>query len=150
MNWGAMTHPWWLLSSWYVDGSKNTHEWVVLFPSCTNLDANLGKNIWVPSQFIINHLVLVEMLQKDQNQMQEPSTSTTLCFVLTLCPHFTPSRLQVYFRYPSPAASDGDQRSVSHQLVQCVYKKTSYPSPIQVYHPFWFDVMWSCWLTQKC
>ncbi|PWA19855.1 hypothetical protein CCH79_00015871, partial [Gambusia affinis] len=38
---------------------------------------------------------------------------------------------QVYFRYPSPAASDGDQRSVSHQLVQCVYKKTSYPSPIQ-------------------
>lgn len=41
---------------------------------------------------------------------------------------------QVYFRYPSPAASDGDQRSVSHQLVQCVYKKTSYPSPIQVSH----------------
>lgn len=40
--------------------------------------------------------------------------------------------MQVYFRYPSPAASDGDQRSVSHQLVQCVYKKTSYPSPIQV------------------
>lgn len=40
---------------------------------------------------------------------------------------------QVYFRYPSPAASDGDQRSVSHQLVQCVYKKTSYPSPIQVF-----------------
>ena len=40
--------------------------------------------------------------------------------------------LQVYFRYPSPAAGDGDQRSVSHQLVQCVYKKTSYPSPIQV------------------
>uniref|UniRef100_A0A8C7ZAN4 TNF superfamily member 10, like n=1 Tax=Oryzias sinensis TaxID=183150 RepID=A0A8C7ZAN4_9TELE len=39
---------------------------------------------------------------------------------------------QVYFRYPSPVASDGDQRSVSHQLVQCVYKKTSYPSPIQV------------------
>uniref|UniRef100_A0A3B5AMJ2 Tumor necrosis factor ligand superfamily member 10 n=1 Tax=Stegastes partitus TaxID=144197 RepID=A0A3B5AMJ2_9TELE len=39
---------------------------------------------------------------------------------------------QVYFRYPSPAASDGDQRSVSHQLVQCVYKKTSYPSPIQL------------------
>ncbi|TNM93683.1 hypothetical protein fugu_001859 [Takifugu bimaculatus] len=36
---------------------------------------------------------------------------------------------QVYFRYPSPAASDGDQRSVSHQLVQCVYKKTSYPKP---------------------
>lgn len=43
-----------------------------------------------------------------------------------------PSLSQVYFRYPSPAASDGDQRSVSHQLVQCVYKKTSYPSPIQV------------------
>uniref|UniRef100_A0A3Q4BHU6 Tumor necrosis factor ligand superfamily member 10 n=1 Tax=Mola mola TaxID=94237 RepID=A0A3Q4BHU6_MOLML len=39
---------------------------------------------------------------------------------------------QVYFRYPSPAASEGDQRSVSHQLVQCVYKKTSYPSPIQL------------------
>ncbi|KAK7909528.1 hypothetical protein WMY93_014212 [Mugilogobius chulae] len=39
---------------------------------------------------------------------------------------------QVYFRYPSPASSDGDQRSVSHQLVQCVYKKTSYPSPIQL------------------
>ncbi|XP_015255215.1 TNF superfamily member 10, like isoform X2 [Cyprinodon tularosa] len=39
---------------------------------------------------------------------------------------------QVYFRYPSPAASDGDQRSVSHQLVQCVYKKTSYPDPIQL------------------
>ncbi|CAL8376738.1 unnamed protein product [Boreogadus saida] len=39
---------------------------------------------------------------------------------------------QVYFRYPSPAAIDGDQRSVSHQLVQCVYKKTSYPSPIQL------------------
>ncbi|KAM8898515.1 TNF superfamily member 10, like [Spinachia spinachia] len=39
---------------------------------------------------------------------------------------------QVYFRYPSPAASDGDQHSVSHQLVQCVYKKTSYPSPIQL------------------
>ncbi|AWO97390.1 putative tumor necrosis factor ligand superfamily member 10-like [Scophthalmus maximus] len=39
---------------------------------------------------------------------------------------------QVYFRYPSPAAGDGDQRSVSHQLVQCVYKKTSYPSPIQL------------------
>ncbi|KAJ0055935.1 hypothetical protein NL108_016434, partial [Boleophthalmus pectinirostris] len=38
---------------------------------------------------------------------------------------------QVYFRYPSPASSEGDQRSVSHQLVQCVYKKTSYPSPIQ-------------------
>ncbi|XP_061769482.1 TNF superfamily member 10, like isoform X1 [Nerophis ophidion] len=39
---------------------------------------------------------------------------------------------QVYFRYPSPAAGDADQRSVSHQLVQCVYKKTSYPSPIQL------------------
>ncbi|XP_020778402.1 TNF superfamily member 10, like [Boleophthalmus pectinirostris] len=39
---------------------------------------------------------------------------------------------QVYFRYPSPASSEGDQRSVSHQLVQCVYKKTSYPSPIQL------------------
>ncbi|XP_061524948.1 tumor necrosis factor ligand superfamily member 10-like isoform X2 [Phycodurus eques] len=39
---------------------------------------------------------------------------------------------QVYFRYPSPASGDADQRSVSHQLVQCVYKKTSYPSPIQL------------------
>ncbi|XP_077356332.1 TNF superfamily member 10, like [Festucalex cinctus] len=39
---------------------------------------------------------------------------------------------QVYFRYPSPATADADQRSVSHQLVQCVYKKTSYPSPIQL------------------
>ncbi|XP_051922031.1 tumor necrosis factor ligand superfamily member 10-like [Hippocampus zosterae] len=39
---------------------------------------------------------------------------------------------QVYFRYPSPASGDVDQRSVSHQLVQCVYKKTSYPSPIQL------------------
>ncbi|XP_061664205.1 TNF superfamily member 10, like [Syngnathoides biaculeatus] len=39
---------------------------------------------------------------------------------------------QVYFRYPSPASGDTDQRSVSHQLVQCVYKKTSYPSPIQL------------------
>ncbi|XP_018588801.2 TNF superfamily member 10, like [Scleropages formosus] len=37
---------------------------------------------------------------------------------------------QVYFRYPTPA--DGDQRSVSHQLVQCVYKKTSYLRPIQL------------------
>ncbi|KAM8881799.1 TNF superfamily member 10, like [Synchiropus splendidus] len=39
---------------------------------------------------------------------------------------------QIYFRYPSPAASEADQRSVSHQLVQCVYKKTSYRSPIQL------------------
>ncbi|XP_057711623.1 tumor necrosis factor ligand superfamily member 10-like isoform X3 [Corythoichthys intestinalis] len=39
---------------------------------------------------------------------------------------------QVYFRYPSPATGEADQRSVSHQLVQCVYKKTSYPSPIQL------------------
>lgn len=37
---------------------------------------------------------------------------------------------QVYFRYPSP--SEGDQNSVSHQLVQCVYKKTSYLRPIQL------------------
>uniref|UniRef100_A0A8C9V7B9 Tumor necrosis factor ligand superfamily member 10 n=1 Tax=Scleropages formosus TaxID=113540 RepID=A0A8C9V7B9_SCLFO len=37
---------------------------------------------------------------------------------------------QVYFRYPSP--SEGDQRSASHQLVQCVYKKTSYARPIQL------------------
>uniref|UniRef100_A0A671KCP3 Tumor necrosis factor ligand superfamily member 10 n=1 Tax=Sinocyclocheilus anshuiensis TaxID=1608454 RepID=A0A671KCP3_9TELE len=37
---------------------------------------------------------------------------------------------QVYFRYPSP--SEGDQNSVSHQLVQCIYKKTSYLRPIQL------------------
>lgn len=37
---------------------------------------------------------------------------------------------QVYFRYPSP--SDSEQRSASHQLVQCVYKKTSYLRPIQL------------------
>ncbi|XP_056317238.1 TNF superfamily member 10, like [Danio aesculapii] len=37
---------------------------------------------------------------------------------------------QVYFRYPSP--SDSDQSSVSHQLVQCIYKKTSYLKPIQL------------------
>ncbi|XP_061103563.1 tumor necrosis factor ligand superfamily member 10-like [Conger conger] len=35
---------------------------------------------------------------------------------------------QVYFRYPSPG--QGDQSS--HQLVQCVYKKTSYARPIQL------------------
>lgn len=50
----------------------------------------------------------------------------------------------MYFRYPSPAASDGDQRSVSHQLVQCVYKKTSYPSPIQVKYHFSPEMLWSC------
>lgn len=61
----------------------------------------------------------------------------------------------MYFRYPSPAASDGDQRSVSHQLVQCVYKKTSYPSPIQVFEitpranqlaapPFLTPISWTC------
>uniref|UniRef100_A0A673KPA4 Tumor necrosis factor ligand superfamily member 10 n=1 Tax=Sinocyclocheilus rhinocerous TaxID=307959 RepID=A0A673KPA4_9TELE len=37
---------------------------------------------------------------------------------------------QVYFRYPSP--SEGDQNGVSHQLVQCIYKKTSYLRPIQL------------------
>uniref|UniRef100_A0AAZ3R5W1 Tumor necrosis factor ligand superfamily member 10 n=1 Tax=Oncorhynchus tshawytscha TaxID=74940 RepID=A0AAZ3R5W1_ONCTS len=37
---------------------------------------------------------------------------------------------QVYFRYPSP--SEGDQPTASHQLVQCVYKKTSYLRPIQL------------------
>ncbi|KAJ8007856.1 hypothetical protein DPEC_G00098530 [Dallia pectoralis] len=37
---------------------------------------------------------------------------------------------QVYFRYPSP--SEGDQPSASHQLVQCVYKKTTYARPIQL------------------
>lgn len=54
----------------------------------------------------------------------------------------------MYFRYPSPAASDGDQRSVSHQLVQCVYKKTSYPSPIQVKYPFSLEILRACWLIQ--
>lgn len=63
--------------------------------------------------------------------------------------HFDrPSCLQVYFRYPSPAASDGDQRSVSHQLVQCVYKKTSYPSPIQVCYPFTLELMSSSWFSR--
>ncbi|XP_010901055.1 TNF superfamily member 10, like [Esox lucius] len=37
---------------------------------------------------------------------------------------------QVYFRYPSP--SEGDQPTASHQLVQCVYKKTTYVRPIQL------------------
>ncbi|XP_062849397.1 TNF superfamily member 10, like isoform X1 [Trichomycterus rosablanca] len=37
---------------------------------------------------------------------------------------------QVYFRYPSP--SEAEQRGASHQLVQCVYKKTSYLRPIQL------------------
>ncbi|XP_023692983.1 tumor necrosis factor ligand superfamily member 10-like [Paramormyrops kingsleyae] len=37
---------------------------------------------------------------------------------------------QVYFRYPSP--SEGDLGSTSHQLIQCVYKKTSYIQPIQL------------------
>lgn len=37
---------------------------------------------------------------------------------------------QVYFRYPSP--SEGEQKGTSHQLVQCVYKKTSYLRPIQL------------------
>lgn len=37
---------------------------------------------------------------------------------------------QVYFRYPSPI--EGDEHSVSHQLVQCIYKKTSYLRPIQL------------------
>ncbi|KAL6490847.1 hypothetical protein MHYP_G00011920 [Metynnis hypsauchen] len=37
---------------------------------------------------------------------------------------------QVYFRYPSP--SEGEQHSTSHQLVQCIYKKTSYLRPIQL------------------
>ncbi|KAI1902610.1 hypothetical protein AGOR_G00017700 [Albula goreensis] len=35
---------------------------------------------------------------------------------------------QVYFRYPSPGEGDHG----SHQLVQCVYKKTSYARPIQL------------------
>lgn len=34
---------------------------------------------------------------------------------------------QVYFRYPSPS-----EQSSSHQLVQCIYKKTSYARPIQL------------------
>ncbi|XP_036843163.1 tumor necrosis factor ligand superfamily member 10 [Oncorhynchus mykiss] len=37
---------------------------------------------------------------------------------------------QVYFRYPS--LNEGDQHTTSHQLVQCVYKKTSYLRPIQL------------------
>lgn len=37
---------------------------------------------------------------------------------------------QVYFRYPSP--SEGEQKGTSHQLVQCIYKKTSYLRPIQL------------------
>ncbi|XP_014012074.1 tumor necrosis factor ligand superfamily member 10 isoform X2 [Salmo salar] len=37
---------------------------------------------------------------------------------------------QVYFRYPS--LTEGDQHTTSHQLVQCVYKKTSYLRPIQL------------------
>ncbi|XP_023653420.1 tumor necrosis factor ligand superfamily member 10-like [Paramormyrops kingsleyae] len=35
---------------------------------------------------------------------------------------------QVYFRYPTPG--EGDQDGGSHQLVQCIYKKTSYLRPI--------------------
>uniref|UniRef100_A0AAY4CJ40 Tumor necrosis factor ligand superfamily member 10 n=1 Tax=Denticeps clupeoides TaxID=299321 RepID=A0AAY4CJ40_9TELE len=38
---------------------------------------------------------------------------------------------QVYFRYPAPS-SEADQRSASHQLVQCIYKKTTYLRPIQL------------------
>ncbi|MBN3322365.1 TNF10 factor, partial [Atractosteus spatula] len=37
---------------------------------------------------------------------------------------------QVYFRYPSP--TDPDLQGSSHQLVQCLYKKTSYLRPIQL------------------
>ncbi|KAJ8351334.1 hypothetical protein SKAU_G00228100 [Synaphobranchus kaupii] len=37
---------------------------------------------------------------------------------------------QVYFRYPAPR--EGEESSISHQLVQCVYKKTSYLRPIQL------------------
>ncbi|KAJ8247135.1 hypothetical protein GJAV_G00259160 [Gymnothorax javanicus] len=37
---------------------------------------------------------------------------------------------QVYFRYLAPR--EGEESSVSHQLVQCVYKKTSYKQPIQL------------------
>ncbi|XP_036404822.1 TNF superfamily member 10, like [Megalops cyprinoides] len=37
---------------------------------------------------------------------------------------------QVYFRYP--AAGEGEHGSASHQMVQCVYKKTSYLRPIQL------------------
>ncbi|XP_066570945.1 TNF superfamily member 10, like [Amia ocellicauda] len=36
---------------------------------------------------------------------------------------------QVYFRYPSPS---DQERTTSHQLVQCLYKKTSYLRPIQL------------------
>ncbi|XP_041926884.1 tumor necrosis factor ligand superfamily member 10-like isoform X1 [Alosa sapidissima] len=38
---------------------------------------------------------------------------------------------QVYFRYPSPS-SESDQSGASHQLVQCIYKKTNYLRPIQL------------------
>lgn len=46
---------------------------------------------------------------------------------------------QVYFRYPAPGgAGEGES---SHQLVQCVYKKTSYLRPIQLLK----GVATKCW-----
>uniref|UniRef100_A0A8C7V1B7 THD domain-containing protein n=1 Tax=Oncorhynchus mykiss TaxID=8022 RepID=A0A8C7V1B7_ONCMY len=41
---------------------------------------------------------------------------------------------QVYFRYPSLTHEGGDPHggTSSYQLVQCVYKKTSYARPIQL------------------
>ncbi|KAL2079037.1 hypothetical protein ACEWY4_024781 [Coilia grayii] len=47
---------------------------------------------------------------------------------------------QVYFRYPSPS-SESDQSGASHQLVQCIYKKTSYRRPI----PLLKGVGTKCW-----
>lgn len=83
---------------------------------------------------------------------EEPSRKQHKCFArakhLIILPSLAPSYLQVYFRYPSPAASDGDQRSVSHQLVQCVYKKTSYPSPIQVHIHLLPRTIQSCCIIQ--
>ena len=41
---------------------------------------------------------------------------------------------QVYFRYPSLTHEGGNHHggSSSYQLVQCVYKKTSYAKPLQL------------------
>ncbi|XP_072517388.1 tumor necrosis factor (ligand) superfamily, member 10 like 3 isoform X2 [Salminus brasiliensis] len=39
---------------------------------------------------------------------------------------------QVYFRYLTLSSSDRQSSSESHQVVQCVYKKTAYARPIQL------------------
>ncbi|XP_055036493.1 tumor necrosis factor (ligand) superfamily, member 10 like 3 [Misgurnus anguillicaudatus] len=39
---------------------------------------------------------------------------------------------QVYFRYLTLSSDDSRSTSVSHQVVQCVYKKTAYARPIQL------------------